>query len=158
MPSTIQISPQLVSIAYKRSLRYGAYWKLRLEERAILLLARRLRAIKSPALREAVLRILEKGWSSEATMIKAYEEGLRLLARKIQLTLAIGATHIAEALKKASLDTIKILARAMFDPSLNIYSDWESAPLVLKYSYWIIVIICVFISKRLQSLLKRRRP
>lgn len=49
-------------------------------------------------------------------------------------------------------------SKIMFDPSLNIYSEWESVPLVLKYSYWIIVIICVFIAKRLQRLLKRRRP
>ena len=107
--SMIQISPQLVSAAYKRSLRFGTFWRLRPEERAILLLARRLKAIKSPTLREAILRILEKVWPSKATMIKAYEEGLKLLAKKIQLALAIGATHIAEALKKASLDTIKTL-------------------------------------------------
>ncbi|MEM3931807.1 MAG: hypothetical protein QXQ95_08280, partial [Thermofilum sp.] len=57
-PPAIQISPQLVSAAYKRALRYGAYWRLRPEERALLFLARRLKAIKSPALREAILRIL----------------------------------------------------------------------------------------------------
>jgi len=108
-PPAIQISPQLVSAAYKRSLRFGTFWRLRPEERAILLLARRLRAIKSPALREAILRILEKVWPSKATMIKAYEEGLKLLAKKIQLALAIGATHLAETLKKASLETIKTL-------------------------------------------------
>jgi len=108
-PPAIQISPQLVSAAYKRSLRYGAYWRLRPEERALLFLARRLKAIKSPTLREAILKILEKVWPSKATMIKAYEEGLKLLAKKIQLALAIGATHIAEALKKASLETIKTL-------------------------------------------------
>ena len=108
-PPAMQISPQLVSAAYKRSLRFGVFWRLRPEERAILLLARRLRAIKSPALREAILKILEKVWPSKATMIKAYEEGLRLLAKKIQLALAIGATHLAEALKKASLETIKTL-------------------------------------------------
>jgi uncharacterized membrane protein len=109
MPSIIQISPQLVSAAYKRSLRFGTFWRLRPEERALLFLARRLKAIKSPALREAILRILEKVWPSKATMIKAYEEGLKLLARKIQLALAIGATHIAETLRKASLETIKTL-------------------------------------------------
>ncbi|MCC5998906.1 MAG: hypothetical protein LM573_07490 [Thermofilum sp.] len=108
-PPAMQISPQLVSAAYKRSLRFGVFWRLRPEERAILLLARRLRAIKSPALREAILKILEKVWPSKATMIKAYEEGLRLLAKKIQLALAIGATHLAETLKKASLETIKTL-------------------------------------------------
>jgi len=109
MPSQIQITPSLVSAAYKRSLRYGAFWRLRPEERALLFLARRLRAIKSPTLRETILRILEKVWPTKATMIKAYEEGLRLLAKKIQLALAIGATHLAEALKKASLETIKTL-------------------------------------------------
>jgi hypothetical protein len=108
-PPAIQISPELISAAYKRALRYGAYWRLRPEERALLFLARRLKAIKSPVLREAILRILEKVWPSKATMIKAYEEGLRLLAKKIQLALTIGATHIAEALKKASLETIKTL-------------------------------------------------
>ena len=108
-PPAIQISPELISAAYKRALRYGAYWRLRPEERALLFLARRLRAIKSPVLREAILRILEKVWPSKATMIKAYEEGLKLLARKIQLALAIGATHLAETLKKAGLETIKTL-------------------------------------------------
>jgi len=108
-PPAIQISPQLVSAVYKRALRYGAYWRLRPEERALLFLARKLRAIKSPALREAILKILEKVWPSKATMIKAYEEGLRLLAKKIQLALAIGATHLAETLRKAGLETIKTL-------------------------------------------------
>jgi len=107
--SQIQITPSLVSAAYKRSLRYGAFWRLRPEERAILFLARRLRAIKSPTLRETILRILEKVWPSKATMIKAYEEGLKLLARKIQLALAIGAIQVAEALRKAGQETIKIL-------------------------------------------------
>jgi len=109
MPSIIQISPQLVSAAYKRSLRYGAYWRLRPEERALLLLARRLKAIKSPVLREAILKILEKVWPSKAKIIKAYEEGLRLLARKIQLALAIGAVQIAETLRKAGPEMIKTL-------------------------------------------------
>ena len=108
-PPAIQITPSLVSAAYKRSLRFGAFWRLRPEERAILLLARRLRAIKSPTLRETILRILEKVWPSKATMIKAYEEGLKLLARKIQLALAIGAVQVAEALRKAGQETIKIL-------------------------------------------------
>ena len=65
-------------------------------------MARRLKAIKSPALREAILRILEKVWPSKATMIKAYEEGLKILARKIQLALAIGAVQVAEALRRAT--------------------------------------------------------
>jgi len=105
----IQISPQLVSAAYKRSLRFGTFWRLRPEERALLFLARRLRAIKSPTLREAILRILKKVWPSKATMIKAYEEGLKILARKIQLALAIGAVQVVEALRKAGQETIKIL-------------------------------------------------
>jgi hypothetical protein len=108
-PPAIQISPQLVSAAYKRSLRFGVFWRLRPEERAILFLARRLRAIKSPTLREAILRIFEKVWPSKATMIKAYEEGLKLLARKIQLALAIGAIQVVEALRKAGQETIKVL-------------------------------------------------
>ncbi|MCC5998249.1 MAG: hypothetical protein LM573_04160 [Thermofilum sp.] len=108
-PSMIQISPQLVSAAYKRSLRFGTFWRLRPEERALLFLARRLRAIKSPTLREAILRILKKVWPSKATMIKAYEEGLKILARKIQLALAIGAVQVVEALRKAGQETIKIL-------------------------------------------------
>jgi len=108
-PSQIQITPSLVSAAYKRSLRFGAYWRLRPEERAILLLARRLKAIKSPTLREAILKILEKVWPSKATMIKAYEEGLKILARKIQLALAIGAVQVAEALRRATHDIVLAL-------------------------------------------------
>ena len=42
-------------------------------------------------------------------MIKAYEEGLKILARKIQLALAIGAVQVVEALRKAGQETIKIL-------------------------------------------------
>ena len=102
MPSQFQITPSFVSVAYKRSLRFGTFWRLRPEERAILILARGLRAIKSPTLREALLRILEKVWPSKATMIKTYEEGLKILARKIQLALAIGAIQVAEALRRAT--------------------------------------------------------
>jgi hypothetical protein len=108
-PPSLQITPQLVSAAYKRALRFGAFWRLRPEERAVLILARRLRAIRSPVLREVILRILEKVWPSKAKIIKAYEEGLRLLARKIQLALAIGAVQIAEALRKAGPEMIKTL-------------------------------------------------
>jgi len=108
-PPPPQITPQLVSTAYKRALRFGAFWRLRPEERAVLILARKLKAIKSPVLREVILRILEKVWPSKAKIIKAYEEGLKLLARKIQLALAIGATHIAEALRKAGPEMIKTL-------------------------------------------------
>jgi hypothetical protein len=103
------VTPELVSAAYKRALRFGAFWRLRPEERAVLILARRLKAIKSPVLREVILRILEKVWPSKATAIKAYEEGLRLLARKIQLALKIGAQHVAQTLMRASPLLIKQL-------------------------------------------------
>lgn len=96
------MTPKLVSDAYKRALRFGAFWRLRPEERAVLVLARRLRAIRSPVLRQVILKILEKVWPSKATMIKAYEEGFRLLARKIQLALKIGALHVAQTLMRAS--------------------------------------------------------
>jgi hypothetical protein len=104
-----QVTPELVSAAYKRALRFGAFWRLRPEERAVLILARRLRAIRSPVLREVILRILEKVWPSKAMSIRAAEEGLRLLARKIQLALKIGAQHVAQTLMRASPLLIKQL-------------------------------------------------
>ena len=104
-----EITPSMVSAAYKRALRYGTYWRLRPEERTILLLARRLRAIKSPTLRQILLGILEKVWKPIAISIKIYEEGLKVLDRKIKLAIAIGAVEIAEMLKKANTETIRML-------------------------------------------------
>ena len=72
MPSPPPLTPQLVSAAYRRALRFGAFWRLRPKERALLILSRRLKAIKSPALREALLKIISKVWP---------EKGLRCSRR-----------------------------------------------------------------------------
>ena len=103
------MTPELVSAAYRRALRFGTFWRLRPEERAVLILARRLRAIKSPVLREVLVKILEKVWPSRAMALRALEAGLRVLRRKIQLALKIGAVHVAHTLAEAGLHLIKQL-------------------------------------------------
>jgi len=104
-----QITPELVSAAYRRALRFGTFWRLRPEERAVLVLARRLKAVKSPVLREILLKILEKVWPSKAVSIRALEEGLKVLARKIRLALSIGALHVAQTLASATPQLVKQL-------------------------------------------------
>ncbi|MCC6003897.1 MAG: hypothetical protein LM590_06100 [Thermofilum sp.] len=47
-------------------------------------------------------------------------------------------------------------SKIMFEPQLDIYSDWESMPLVLKYSYWSILIACIFALMTLRSSVKKR--
>lgn len=102
-PATqIQVTSSLVSAAYKRALRYGTFWKLPAEERAILLLARKLKSIKSPILLEAILRILGKIWPEKAKTFQAFEIGAKVLAHKVNTALKIGAKTIAQALLKAA--------------------------------------------------------
>ena len=108
-PAEALVTPELVSAAYRRALRFGTFWRLRPEERAVLILARRLRAIKSPVLREVLVKILEKVWPPRAMALRALEAGLRVLRRKIQLALKIGAVHVAHTLAEAGLHLIKQL-------------------------------------------------
>ncbi|MEZ0345265.1 MAG: hypothetical protein ABWK01_01770 [Infirmifilum sp.] len=98
LPSTLTLSPTLVSAAYRRSLRFGTFWRLKPEERAILLLARRLKAIRSPTLREAIINILAKVWPEKHRAIRAVEIGAKLLLHKVRLALKIGAAGVAQAL------------------------------------------------------------
>ncbi|MEM1509949.1 MAG: hypothetical protein QXY49_03315 [Thermofilaceae archaeon] len=104
LPSTtqMQVTPSLVSAAYKRALRYGTFWKLPAEERAILLLARKLKAIKSPTLLEAILRILGRIWPEKAKAFQAFELGAKVLAHKVNTALKVGAKTVAQALLKAA--------------------------------------------------------
>jgi hypothetical protein len=46
--------------------------------------------------------------------------------------------------------------KIVFEPQLNIYSEWESAPLVLKYSYWSMPIACIFALVTLRRSVKKR--
>ncbi|MHB9302333.1 hypothetical protein [Thermofilum pendens] len=100
-PAVPSLTPSLVSAAYKRALRLGTFWRLSAEERALLKLAGRLKAIKSPLLKEQLLKILEKVWPEKAKVFKAFEEGLKQLSKRIQLALKIGALAVAEELSKA---------------------------------------------------------
>jgi len=109
LPAEALVTPELVSAAYRRALRFGTFWRLRPEERAVLILARRLKAVKSPVLRGVILKILERVWPSRAMAIRAVEEGLKVLRRKIQLALKIGAVHVARTLAEAGLHLIKQL-------------------------------------------------
>jgi len=93
-----QVTPQLVSAALRRAMRYGIFWRLAPEERALLFLARRLRCIKSPALKEAILKVLRKIWPEKARLFEAFTLGLQILRRKIIIALKIGAIKIALSL------------------------------------------------------------
>jgi hypothetical protein len=92
------LTPSLVYAAYRRALRFGVFWRLRPEERAILVLASRLRAIRSPALREAVIRVLERVWPEKARTYRAFEAGVKVLLHRVSLALKIGAAEVAQAL------------------------------------------------------------
>ena len=109
MPSPPPLTPQLVSAAYRRALRFGAFWRLRPEERAILLLARRLQAIKSPLLREAILGILEKVWPEKAATFRAYELGVKALFYRVSLALKIGAQEVARELLSKAWSLVPVL-------------------------------------------------
>ncbi|MEM4677258.1 MAG: hypothetical protein QXY55_05160, partial [Candidatus Korarchaeota archaeon] len=98
----LEVTPALVSAAYKRALRLGLYWRLEPEERAILALARKLKAIKSPTLREIVVKILSKVWPEKAKTLQAFEIGAKVLLHKVNTALRIGAEAVAHALLKAA--------------------------------------------------------
>ena len=96
LPSELEVTPTLVSAAYKRAVRLGLYWRLKPEERAILTLARKLRAVKSPALKQALIRILSKVWPERARLYQAFMLGLEVAWRRLQAALKIGAVRVAE--------------------------------------------------------------
>jgi hypothetical protein len=87
------LTPSLVYAAYRRALRFGVFWRLRPEERVLLFLARRLRAIRSSLLGELVVRVLERAWPEKARVLRAFEVGLALEIRALataQILLALG--------------------------------------------------------------------
>ncbi len=92
----VQVTPRLVRAALIKARRTGTYWKLEPAERAILVLASRLRSIKSPVLRNIILSILQKVWPQKAQVIKAYEAGLRYIRFKAGLALKLGMRSAAE--------------------------------------------------------------
>jgi hypothetical protein len=49
-------------------------------------------------------------------------------------------------------------SKIAYEPQLNIYLEWESVPLVLKYSYWGIPIVCIFAMLTLRSSVKKWKP
>jgi hypothetical protein len=49
-------------------------------------------------------------------------------------------------------------SKIVFEPQLDIYSEWESVPLMLKYSYWSILIICIFAVLALRNSVKKWKP
>ncbi|MEM4455353.1 MAG: hypothetical protein QXT28_11615 [Thermofilaceae archaeon] len=112
LPLELQVTPELVSAAYKRALRLGLYWRLKPEERAILALARRLRAIKSPLLVEIILKILSKVWPEKARLHEAFKLGLQVVARRIQAALRVGAQRIADFYAKLTPKAILQLGLA----------------------------------------------
>jgi hypothetical protein len=48
-------------------------------------------------------------------------------------------------------------SKIVFEPQLNIYSEWESVPLVLKYSYLGMPIACIFALVMLRRSVKKRK-
>ncbi|MEM4444572.1 MAG: hypothetical protein QXJ21_04300 [Thermofilum sp.] len=113
----LEVTPALVSAAYKRALRLGLYWRLEPEERAILALARKLKAIKSPTLREIVVKILSKVWPEKAKLYEAFKLGLQVVEKRIQAALKIGAHSIAELYTKLAPKAILHLGLAVMNLS-----------------------------------------
>lgn len=106
---TPTLTPSLVSAAYRRAIRFGLYWRLEPEERAILYLTRKLREIRSPTLREVILKILEKIWPEKAQAIRAAELGVKVLMHKVNTALKIGAKFVVQALLNAAATLAPLL-------------------------------------------------
>jgi len=100
----IEVTQGLARAALTKARRSGSYWKLEPAERALLVLASRLRRIRSPLLREALLAVLQKVWPQKALVIRAYELGLKLIGRKAQLALRLGMRSAAEGLLSLARD------------------------------------------------------
>jgi len=94
------VTPELVRAAYRRALRYGTYWRLRPEERAVLFFARFIKLIRSPALRRVLYRILERVWPEKARRFLALHVGLRALRRRAELAARIGYRKLKEVLSR----------------------------------------------------------
>jgi len=100
----VEVTPRLVRAALTKARRSGIYWRLEPAERALLVLASRLRRIRSPLLREALLAVLQRVWPQKALVIRAYELGLKLISRKAQLALRLGMRSAAEGLLSLARD------------------------------------------------------
>ncbi|MEM0043070.1 MAG: hypothetical protein QXM80_03660 [Thermofilaceae archaeon] len=96
LPQELEVTPELVSAALKRALRFGLYWRLKPEERAILCLSKRLKAIKSPLLKEIILKILTKVWPEKVKLYEAFKLGLQVARRRLQAALKVRASKVAE--------------------------------------------------------------
>ncbi|MDW8034469.1 MAG: hypothetical protein RMI79_06040, partial [Nitrososphaerota archaeon] len=86
--------------------RYGVYWRLKPEERAILTLARRLKSIKSPLLREVIVKILSRVWPEKAKLYEAFNLGIQTIAKRIEAALKVGARKIVEYYLKLNTQVI----------------------------------------------------
>lgn len=102
----LEVTPELINAAYKRSLRFGLYWKLKPEERAILFLSRKLNAIKSLTLREILIKVIGKVWPEKFQVLQALSFGKRILLHKVVVAQKIGAKGVAESLLKAKFTLI----------------------------------------------------
>ena len=94
------VTPELVRAAYRRSLRYGTYWRLLPEERAVLFFARFIKVIRSPALRRILYLIFERVWPEKARYYLALHVGLRALRRRAELAAKIGYRKLKEVLSR----------------------------------------------------------
>ena len=94
------VTPELVRAAYRRSLRFGTYWRLRPEERAVLFFARFIKLIRSPELRRVLYSILERVWPEKARHFLALHVGLKALRRRAELAARIGYRKLKEVLSR----------------------------------------------------------
>jgi len=106
---SVELTPELVRAALVRARRTGTYWRLEPAERAVLALAPRLRSIRSPTLREILLRILEKVWPPRALVIRAYEVGRKVILRRAELALGLGMRGLAERILSLARDVRAVL-------------------------------------------------
>ncbi|MDW8004984.1 MAG: hypothetical protein RMI04_09260 [Thermofilaceae archaeon] len=100
LPPELEVTPGLVSAALKRAIRYGVFWRLKPEERAILFLARKLKSIKSPLLREVIVKIFSRVWPEKAKLYEAFNFGIQIIARRIEAALKVGARKVTEYYSK----------------------------------------------------------
>jgi len=99
----IEVTPSLVDSVYRRSLRNRTYFKLHLDERAILYLSRRLPRVNSPTLKKILLKIFEKVESYVVSRYRVLSIGLSILRRRVEQAIRLGYEKAIEWLDDIDL-------------------------------------------------------
>ena len=96
---TLEITPEMLRAAYRKSLRTGKFFRLGPEEKAVFRLsAFNLKRIRSSTLKEVLIKILERAHPPLGNRLKALWNGLKRAREWLEGAVKIGYSRAPESL------------------------------------------------------------